>query len=195
MPHAATTRTFVCIELPASIRAQAEELQHRLSGLSAEVSWVRRSNLHLTLKFLGEISQPQVESACSAVEQAAAGVDAFFIRLSGAGCFPSSRNPRVLWIGLSEASPAPLFEAVDRELFRAGFPRETRSFSPHLTLGRIRSNRKATRLGKVFSAAEFDTPPFLVSEVTVMKSELKSSGAVYTPIARLRLQNRKVQAG
>ncbi len=184
------TRTFVCIELPASIRAQAEELQGRLAGLGEKIRWVNPTNLHLTLRFLGEISRSQVETVCLAVRCAAARADDFSIRLSGTGCFPSSRRPRAFWIAVAEASDLTrLFEAVEKELSCAGFPRETRPFSPHLTLGRVRADRSSARLGEALAAAKFDAAPFLAAEITVMRSDLSSSGAVYTPIAKLRLRN------
>jgi len=184
------TRTFVCLELPEPIRAQAEQLQGRLAGVGDKIRWVNPSNLHLTLRFLGEISRSQVETVCLAVRCAAARVDAFSIHLSGTGCFPSPRRPRAFWIGVAEVSElVRLHEAVERELCSAGFPKEARPFSPHLTLGRIRVDRSSARLGEAMAGAEFDAEPFPVTEMTVMKSELKTSGAVYTPIARLKLRS------
>jgi 2'-5' RNA ligase len=138
---------------------------------------------------LGEISRSQLETVCLAVRTAATRVDAFSIRLAGTGCFPSLRRPRAFWIGVAEASNlVRLFEAVEQELFSAGFPQESRPFAPHLTVGRIRVDRPNARLEAALGAAEFDVPPFRVTEVTVMKSDLKSSGAVYTPIERARLR-------
>jgi 2'-5' RNA ligase len=183
-------RTFICLELPEMIRAQAEGLQRRLAGLGDKIRWVNPRNLHLTLRFLGEISRSQVETVCLAVRCAAARVDAFPIRLSGTGCFPSSRRPRGFWIGVADASTlVHLFEAIEEELASAGFPREARPFSPHLTLGRIRADRSNARLGEAMAGAEFDAAPFLVADVTVMKSELTKSGSVYTPVAREPLKS------
>jgi 2'-5' RNA ligase len=82
-----------------------------------------------------------------------------------------------------------LHQAVERELFTAGFPKEARPFSPHLTLGRIRVDRSSARLGEAMAGAEFDATPFLVTNVTVMKSELTKAGAVYTPLARQPLKS------
>src|SRR4026209_469295 len=133
MPSPAATRTYICLELPETIRTQAERLQGRLAGLGDRIRWVNPRNLHLTLRFLGEISRSQVETVCLAVRCAAARVDAFAIRLSGTGCFPSSRRPRGFWIGVADASTlVHLFEAIEDELASAGFPREARPFSPHL---------------------------------------------------------------
>jgi 2'-5' RNA ligase len=190
MPSPTATRTFICLELPETIRVQAETLQRRLAGLGDKIRWVNPTNLHLTLRFLGEISRPQVETVCSAVRCAAARVDAFSIRFSGTGCFPSPRRPRAFWIAVAEASDLTrLFEALEKELSCAGFPRETRPFSPHLTLGRVRTDRSSARLGEALAVAKFDAAPFLAAEITVMRSDLSSSGAVYTPIAKLRLRN------
>ena len=190
MPSAAPTRTFICLELPETIRVQAEELQRRLAGLGDKIRWVNPRNLHLTLRFLGEISRSQLEIVCLAVRCAAARVDAFPIRLSGTGCFPSPRRPRAFWIGVADASPLiRMFETIDEELASAGFPREARPFSPHLTLGRVRVDRSNPRLGEAMGGAEFDAEPFLVTDVTVMKSELRKSGSVYTPVAREPLKS------
>jgi 2'-5' RNA ligase len=190
MPSAASTRTFICLELPEAVRVQAEELQRRLASLGDKIRWVNPRNLHLTLRFLGEISRSQVETVCLAVRCAAARVEAFSIHLSGTGSFPSPRRPRAFWIGVAEASDLiRLYDAVEEELVSAGFPRETRPFSPHLTLGRVRVDRSSARLGEALAGAEFDAAPFPVTEVTVMKSDLKGSGAVYTPIAKLKLRS------
>ena len=185
MPSPTVTRTFICLELPETVRVHAGALQGRLAGLGDKIRWVNPRNLHLTLRFLGEISPSQVEIVCLAVRSAAARTDAFPIHLSGTGCFPSPRRPRAFWIGVADASNLiRLYEAVELELFSAGFPREARPFSPHLTLGRVRVDRSSARLGEVMTGAEFDTAPFLVTNVTVMKSELRQLGAVYTPLAR-----------
>jgi RNA 2',3'-cyclic 3'-phosphodiesterase len=189
VPSATATRTFICVDLPEALRVKAEALQRKLAGLGDKIRWMNPRNLHLTLRFLGEISRSQVETVCLAVRCAASRVEAFPIHLSGTGCFPSPRRPRAFWIGVSDASNLiRLFETIEAELVSAGFPREARPFSPHLTLGRVRVDRSSSRLGEALGAAKFDAPPFLVGEVVVMKSDLKSSGAVYTPIARLSLR-------
>jgi 2'-5' RNA ligase len=190
MGSAASTRTFICLELPETIRVQAEELQRRLASLGDKIRWANPRNLHLTLRFLGEISRSQVETVCLVVRCAAARVDAFPIRLSGTGCFPSPRRPRAFWIGVADASPlVHLFEAIEDELASAGFPREGRPFSPHLTLGRVRHDRSNSRLGEAMVGAEFDAAPFLVTDVTLMKSELRKSGSVYTALVRAPLKS------
>ena len=190
MPSPAATRTFICLELPETIRVQAEALQRKLAGLGDKIRWVNPRNLHLTLRFLGEISRPQVETVCLAVRCAAARVEAFSIRFSGTGCFPSARRPRAFWIGITETTDlVRLFDAIEEELCSAGFPREIRPFSPHLTVGRVRVDRASAGLADALTKAEFEAAPFLVTQVTVMKSDLNKSGAVYTVLARQPLKS------
>jgi len=190
MPSPTATRTFICLELPETIRVQAEALQRRLAGRGDQIRWVNPGNLHLTLRFLGEISRSQVETVCLAVRCAAARVDVFSIRFSGTGCFPSLRRPKVFWIGITEPTDlSRLFEAIEEELSSAGFPREIRPFSPHLTVGRVRVDRKSPGLTDALTTAQFEPASFLVTHVTVMKSDLKKSGAVYTVLARQPLKS------
>ncbi len=193
VPASLEIRAFICVDLPAAVRRRAEELQRRLATCGADVNWVRKENLHLTLRFLGEISRHQLESACAGTKRAAAGVEAFQLRFSGSGCFPSERHPKVVWVGLAEIPQAilNLHVGIEQELVQAGFPCEERPFSPHLTLGRVRSSRNSSRLVERLSATEFNSETFLVREVVVMKSELKSSGAVYTPIERVELKQQR----
>lgn len=178
-------RTFVCLELPKTIQVQAETLQRRLAGQGASVRWVDARNLHLTLRFLGEISGTQLRAVCCAVRNAASRVHRFSLQLSGTGCFPSARRPRAFWIGVTEnAGLTLLFEVLEEELFSTGFDREVRRFSPHLTLGRVRVDRMRARLREILATAKFEAAPFEVTSLTVMKSELGKSGAVHTPVAR-----------
>jgi len=179
-----TIRTFVCVEIPAKVRDRIEQLQRQLAVLKADVGWTKKSNLHLTLKFLGHISAAQVESVCRIVQQAASGSAFFDLQLNGTGSFPNQRNPRVLWIGPAEVPQVfkELYDSIDIGLSSVGFPRESRPFAPHLTLGRVKSNRNVASLVEALMAAGFQSEPFGIREVVVMKSQLKTSGAIYSPI-------------
>ncbi len=189
MPEGLQIRTFLCIELPSPVRSRSGDLQRRFSQCGANVSWVRPENLHLTLKFLGEISRGQLEHVCAAAKKSAENIVPFSIELSGTGCFPSERNPKVLWLGLPTIPHGlrELHRSLEQELSRLGFPRDERPFSPHLTLGRVRSIRAGSTLVKSFRSSDFSCEPFSVYEFLVMKSELRSSGALYTPIERVQL--------
>lgn len=182
-PKQDTIRTFICIEIPDSIRSRIDRLQTALKNIDAQVSWTRSSNIHLTLKFLGEVEASRISRVCKAVERASKGIERFEIEVSGAGCFPSPRNPRVLWIGFSEVPDAlkELYANLENELAREGFAREKRKFSPHLTIGRLRGQKNATQLAEALIASDFKAETFKATEVIVMRSDLKPTGSIYTP--------------
>jgi 2'-5' RNA ligase len=184
-----TVRTFICIEIPETIKCRIDSLQHELRRLGAQVSWTRPSNIHLTIKFLGDVPATRIEDVRRAVERAAAGRPAFEIEVGGTGCFPAPRNPRVLWIGLTSI-PGQLRElhsAIESELAGEGFPREAKKFSPHLTIGRIRNPQNAGRLAEELIRRGFEPESFRAADIIVMRSDLDPSGSIYTPMAVTRL--------
>ncbi|HXU38063.1 MAG TPA: RNA 2',3'-cyclic phosphodiesterase [Blastocatellia bacterium] len=184
-----TVRTFVCIEIPDSISERIGNLQTELKAIDAQVSWTRPSNIHLTLKFLGAVEETRIQNVARAVQRAVAGINGFEIEVGGAGCFPSTRNPRVLWIGFSEVPDAlrQLYSSLEDELDREGFAREKRKFSPHLTIGRLRGPKNATQLAELLIESGFTAERFSASEVIVMRSDLKPTGSIYTPQAVIKL--------
>jgi 2'-5' RNA ligase len=184
-------RTFIAIELPEEIKAAIAALQAELRRARAEVSWTKPENLHLTLKFLGEIEEQrigQIESAC--IETAAAAAP-FTLSLTGAGVFPHASRPRVLWVGLAgEVEKVKLLQSdLDERLARAGFEREARAFQPHLTAGRIKSPKGAPALVSRAQAYRLPALSFTVREVVVMRSQLHPAGARYTPLARAKFKD------
>ncbi len=184
-----TIRTFICIEVPRAIKERIESLQLALRRNNAQISWVKPSNIHLTIKFLGDVPLSKIESLCDSVERAAKGLSEFDIEVSTAGCFPSARSPRVLWVGLGNMPDGlkQLHANVESELARAGFPREQKRFSPHLTIGRVRGPQNAAQTAEDLIAQGFAQETFRATEVIVMRSELNSSGSIYTPQAIIKL--------
>ena len=181
-------RTFVCIEIPEAIQQRIGELQTQLRSVEAKVSWVKPSNIHLTLKFLGSISPLQLAAVCEAVERITSSRRPFEVEVIGTGCFPSSRNPRVLWAGITASSELnDLHGAVDSELARFGFQRETRKFSPHLTIGRLRSPSGSHSLSDAVANSSLRSIKFNATQVVVMRSDLHPSGSLYTAQAILPL--------
>lgn len=180
--RADVVRTFICIEIPESIKERIDGLQRTLGEIDAQVSWTKPSNIHLTLKFLGDVEVSRIERVGDAVERAATGISPFEVEVSGAGCFPSPRSPRVLWVGLSVV-PEPLkqlYASIEDELARDGFPREKRKFSPHLTIGRIRTPHNSTLVAEPLIATGFTPETFDATGVIVMRSDLKPTGSIYT---------------
>ncbi len=182
-------RSFICIEIPPFIQARIEELQQRLRPLGADVSWVKASNIHLTLKFLGDVPQSQLTAVRSVLSNACKGHAPVELKIGGTGAFPSLRNPRVLWVGvagMSETLP-PLHKAIEDMLEKEGLPRESKPFSPHLTFGRIRSPRKVASLADALSREEFVAEGFQANRVILMRSQLSPGGSIYTPLAVVSL--------
>lgn len=183
-----TWRVFCAIELPENTRRLV--LQHitdlRAAVPDAKASWARDANLHLTMKFLGEIPQTSVTSFSAAVSRSIAELASFSIQLSETGVFPKRGQPRVLWIGVNDASGGlgELHAHLEAEALKAGFPREDRSFHPHLTVARLRNPRNTSELVEAHQQMEFEPVEILVDELLVIRSELSSSGSKYTVVSR-----------
>jgi 2'-5' RNA ligase len=180
-----TVRTFICIDIPGSIKTRIEGLQQGLRRIDAPVSWVKPSNIHLTLKFLGAVEERRIARVCEAASRAARSTGPIAITIAGAGCFPSARSPRVLWIGLEEipAGLKTLYDAMETEMAGCGFPRESRRFGPHLTIGRLRSQHNGRLLSEALVSTGFEPETFDAREIIVMRSNLNPKGSIYTPLA------------
>lgn len=181
-------RVFCAIELPEAVRQRVTRHMVRLKEAApdAQASWSRAENIHLTLKFLGEIPQVSVQSLSEAASRAVEGLGPFTIRLEQTGVFPPHGSPRVLWIGVNdlEGKLAKLHVRLEAESEKAGFPRESRSFHPHLTLARIRQPQHARTLASAHKATPFEPLEIAVSELLVIRSELSSEGSKYSTISR-----------
>ncbi len=182
-------RLFVAAELPAGHRASLAGVCER--GRRGGVRWVGAENVHLTLKFLGEVEEklvPKIEEALAAV---AAEAEPFALSLTGCGCFPNARAPRVLWVGLGEGAAAAgtLAAAVDKALEPLAFAREKRPFKAHLTIGRAKDPRAAatTAARKLAQLDEFAAPAEQLEAVALVKSTLTPEGSIYEEIGRWRL--------
>ena len=185
-------RCFIAISLPYELKAKISGIQEKLKAAGADVSWTRPEGMHLTLKFFGEIEDKRIPKIEKALDAVVDGIPTFTLSVSGMGTFPDMRRPRVIWIGLKEdgGNLLRLQKGVEEELKKTGFPSEDRRFTPHITLGRIRSNKNTDKLlrlieeGKVEELGSFD-----VSEVHLIKSELKPAGAEYTELYSIILSN------
>jgi 2'-5' RNA ligase len=189
-------RLFVAIELPPDVRSALAETQLALQrsdpAAARLVKWVDVSSIHLTLKFLGDAPDTSLGALRSALARAAAGRPSLVLSLGQAGCFPNARQPRVLWVGVAGENErlASLQQAVEAQIAPLGFPTESRRFSPHLTLGRVRDDADAAarqRLGSALQSARVAPASFVASSISLMRSELRPSGAVYTRLAEAAL--------
>ncbi len=185
-----TLRTFIAIELPERIHAGIRQLQNDLKKYRFNVRWVRTENIHLTIKFLGNIQASDVQSVGQAIADAAATRDVFELKASGIGVFPNIRNPRVLWTGLSGnvQSLRSLYLSLENHLDEQGFKKEKRPFKGHLTLGRAKGTIDARQLlDAIVTCGGFSSDAFAVRHLTFFQSHLQEGGAAYTRIIRAPL--------
>ena len=187
--HTDVIRTFICIDVSASIKARLAALQDDLRKLDAQVSWVKPENIHLTLKFLSDVPQSEVPKIIEAISRATNSCSPFPVEVEGAGCFPSPRKPNVLWVGFAPLPKAlvTLQKNIEDEMERVGFAREAKSFKPHLTIGRVRQPRNAQLLAEELLKRGFPAETCQADEVIFMRSELTPRGAIYTPLAKMPL--------
>jgi len=182
-------RVFVAVSLPDELRGRLGEIQERLRRAQADVSWVKPGNLHITLKFLGEVEPKRLDRIRSALAEVACTVSPFTLSVAGLGTF-GGRIPRVVWVGAREGADAltDLAMGVEAALSRVGFPREKRGFTAHFTLGRVRSPRNVDALLAAIRAEEAEgLGSVMVNQCILMQSELHPSGSTYTAVDRFAL--------
>jgi RNA 2',3'-cyclic 3'-phosphodiesterase len=181
-------RAFIAVELPLEIRqavcTATSKLQKEIGAL---VRWVPMENMHLTLKFLGDVSPANVELISQMLHAETDLFNCFDLRLSGLGSFPSLKRPRVLYIGIqAPAALESLQRGIDSASRRLGYESEERGFSPHLTIGRVKQNASATEQQIIRRALEMTKIDSLgtarVDSVELFKSDLKPTGSVYTQL-------------
>lgn len=188
-------RTFVATELPVPLRANLDRSVETLrSGLANNlVRWLRPDSTHLTLKFLGEIEQPQVHPVLEILDEVAVGFSRFILEIGGLGFFPNRKQPRVLWVGAEVAGDdlLQLQAELARRLEKIGFEAEQRDYHPHLTIGRVRrglSGAETQVIADWVQDAQIGTVgEFEVDSISLMRSVLKPSGAEYTRLHVARL--------
>ena len=182
-------RAFIAIELSKEIIQRldqvSKELQSNLAGVP--VRWVPAENIHLTLKFLGDVSESNLEMLTKILHSAVVAHPPFEVSVGVLGAFPKVHQPRVIWIGL-EAPPEliSIQHAIESETARLGYTQEDRPFSPHLTLGRVSRNATARDLQAIASQLERSKVGFLgatrVEAIHLFRSDLNPGGAIYTSL-------------
>ena len=183
-------RCFIALDLPESLKEGIGRITGPMRAAGTSVKWVPVANLHITLKFLGNVPEDMAASMEAPLQSAVASHGRFRLALRGAGSFPGGKRPRVLWLGVVEVGPpVALASDIEAALAGLGMKAETRSFKPHLTIGRVRSQKGALRLSEELKALEdVDFGDFEVREVSVMKSDLLPGGAVHTRLYGLPLR-------
>jgi 2'-5' RNA ligase len=183
-------RLFIAIELPPEIKQGIAKVQEQLRETGANANWTRPEGIHLTLKFLGEVEEAKTREIMQTLAGATQGIGKLNLEVAGAGAFPTGKNPRVLWLGVTgDVEKLGLLQgAVEDAMVTLGFEREERTFSPHLTLARIKFPKPRDNWQqKIESIRDVKLGGFEADRVSLMKSELKREGAVYTEIGRIEL--------
>lgn len=178
-------RAFMAIDLPPEVKSFILRVGTDLKKTGADVKWTRPEGTHLTLKFLGNISGDLVNAIDRLLRPECLRVSPITLTLRGLGAFPNLARPRVFWIGVqdSDAGLVPLASRVESQLEQLGFTPEKRPFSPHLTLGRVRSNKRMNELvGEVRQSMHLPGPTFTADHAVLFQSILKPSGAEYRPL-------------
>lgn len=184
-------RTFVAVKLDPELSRKVGEIIEAFQAVPSDVKWVEPQNLHLTLKFLGDVDATEIHRVCEMVAKAAAETPAFEFEVRGAGAFPSVSRPRTFWLGAGEGERemVDLAKFLEKKLQKLGFAREGRKFQPHLTIGRL---RRGGRTGGEWSDllrryADVEVGRMAVAEVTVFSSTLTPAGPIYDPLGRAPL--------
>jgi 2'-5' RNA ligase len=193
-----TIRSFVAIELSEEARTELARLQSRLEEASSPktVRWTDPKNLHLTLHFLGDVTEDHLENVGRAIRDEAAAHAPFSLDISNLGCFPNARRPRIVWVGLTGHTDqlitlqSHLGVRLKKEI---GFEPDSRTYSPHLTIGRVKKGVTQSRLGALGEILEKQIPrvgrlaTLPVNQIHYIRSDLKPDGPIYTSLAKARL--------
>ena len=178
-------RAFICFKLPRRIILSIRELQESIKKSGLQIRWVKAENIHLTIKFIGDIRLPDIDDIGLAIKETAGDFAPLLLSAQGSGVFPNLKRPRVIWTGLSGQIEEliGLQKILDKKLRLIGFPKEKRPFKGHLTIGRVKGRLDSRKLSEFMNRFnKFETKQFSCDRIFLMQSELKPSGPIYTKL-------------
>ncbi|MCX5678514.1 MAG: RNA 2',3'-cyclic phosphodiesterase [Candidatus Omnitrophica bacterium] len=188
-------RAFIAIEISDEIKDALARIESHLKYAGADVKWVNPKIIHLTLKFMGEINDNKCEVVKSALDAIAKSAKSFEVTVKDVGTFPNSARPRVIWLGLDKGASesVELAKRIEESLSKIGFPAENRPFSPHLTIGRVRSSLNIEKLKEKISSASLEIQPGgtisqKVTSIILFQSTLTPQGPIYTKLHEAPLE-------
>lgn len=184
-------RTFIAVGITDDIRKNIAGVQSELKKHDVNIKWVKPENIHITLKFLGEIEEGKINEIYENIKVSVDDIERFSISVEEAGAFPSLKSPRVVWVGVSEGSQrlVILNQRIENALASIGFEKEKRAFSAHITIGRIRSSKNVKLLAeRIGDMKKVSLGRALIENILVMKSNLTPRGPVYSVLKKVELK-------
>ena len=178
-------RCFIAIALPQEIKIGLEQYIRSLRKISPDIRWVRAENIHITLKFLGEIEQDLLDKVEFSLKSISEVFQPFYIYLKGSGSFPNEKRPRIIWVGIEALQNnllLKIYNWIENRLETLGIKKEQRKYTPHLTIGRIKFPQNMNKLFQYMKQYPFQGEQFGVKEILLMQSLLKPSGVEYKVI-------------
>lgn len=183
-------RTFIAFELPKPIIEHITSIQKEIRSYGFSAKWVSAENIHLTLKFLGNVNPTDLETIADTLYQSCKHHPPLQLIAKGIGAFPDVKRPRVVWVGMSGDIPQliELQKELETNLEKIGFPKEGKPFQAHLTIARIKDKIDSKKLVEsIHQLADRRSEAFIVDQVTLFKSDLKPSGPIYTKLKTIKM--------
>jgi len=181
-------RSFIAIPLNRRTHSELLQLQDKLRKSHADIKWVKPENIHLTLKFLGDIDESQATQIKTTLTEVSKRHNPFSMHLSSLGTFPKLSSPRVVWVGIDEGQQEckTLQKSVEDALEKLGFEKENRKFTAHLTLGRVRSDKnKSQFINLLEENRDFSSKTRItVERIILFQSTLSKEGSIYAPLSK-----------
>ena len=182
-------RCFIALPASPALQQEFSRLQLRLKASEASVRWERPEKFHITLKFLGDTDESLLSSLTSSLNASVQGIQSFTLSFRSVGGFPSSEQPRIVWVGADDhPTLATLHQHVEEVCSTFGVKKDDRMFHPHVTLGRVKGTRNIHRLTEVLKNITFEPLDFRCAEIRTMRSELLPTGSSYTLMSAIPLQ-------
>jgi RNA 2',3'-cyclic 3'-phosphodiesterase len=182
-------RSFLALDLPDSVADFLESVSNELKKSRADVKWVNPKSIHLTIKFLGNINRATIHEIATTLKPIFSEQTPIQLKVSNVGVFPNLRQPRIIWAGIEDPTGCimRIVPIIEDAFSTIGFAKESRPFTPHLTLGRSRSANGRERLISIMSELKCDAPVFTIHRAILFQSVLNSAGANYSALAVFKL--------
>ena len=180
-------RGFIAVDIDAFPKLL--DFEKEIKDSKSNIKLIKPENIHITLKFLGDTDINLIEEINNILENIVKEIKPFKIKLEGAGFFPNKNYIKIIWIGIKKEEQLKIIaQKIDNQLFKMGFKREGRKFSPHLTIGRVRSAKNKDKILKIIEKyKDFQFAEIKVNAIKLKKSELTPKGPIYTDIKKIKL--------